>query len=98
MNIIAKNPFTREVIEYPQCLLNFCRDKFYICHDTPFSERFSEWAVYILDTEDMLYIPYGQNRCRNVYIVTHEYINNQLRFPHGIYAISMNYFTEEIFI
>ena len=94
----AKNPYTGEYIEYPLELLDLNRYEFRICHETPFSERFSEWAVYLLDTADMIYVPAGQNRCRNIYIVTWEFTSKQVQFPYGIYTIPLKHFThQEIF-
>ena len=87
-----QNPYTRGYIEYP---LNFDLEKlhFHIRHETPFTDRWSEWAVSILDNADMIYIPYGQNRCRNIYIVTYFYTSKQVERPHGIYIIPMSTFT-----
>ena len=88
----VQNPYTRGYLEYP---LYFEPEKmhYYIRHETPFTERYSEWAVYIIETGDMIYLPYGQNRCRNIYIVTRFYINKEVAFPHGIYTIPISYFT-----
>ena len=94
----AKNPYTGGYIEYPLELLNLSRYEFRICHETPFSERYSEWAVYLLENEDMIYVPTGQNRCRNIYIVTWEFTYKEVPFPYGIYTIPLNYFTQEVFI
>lgn len=87
-----QNPYTRGYIEYP---LFFEPEKlnYYIRHETPFSERYSEWAVSIIETGDMIYIPYGQNRCRNIYIVTKFFLDKTVTFPRGIYTIPMSYFT-----
>lgn len=87
-----QNPYTRGYIEYP---LYFEPEKlnYHIRHETPFTERWSEWAVSIIENGDMIYLPYGSNRCKNIYIVTKEYINRQIQFPYGIYIIPMSYFT-----
>ena len=87
-----QNPYTRGYIEYP---LYFEPEKlnYYIRHETPFSERYSEWAVSIIENGDMIYIPYGQNRCRNIYIVTRFYLDGTAKFPMGIYTIPISYFT-----
>lgn len=85
------NPYTHGYIEYP---LNFDLNvlDYHIKHETPFTDRFSEWAVSILESGDMIYIPYGANKCTNIYVVTKPYINKLLSLPHGIYTISMDYF------
>ena len=87
-----QNPYTRGYIEYP---LYFEPEKlnYYIRHETPFSERYSEWAVSVIDTGDMIYIPYGENRCKNIYIVTKFYLNKEVAFPRGIYTMPFSYFT-----
>ena len=87
-----QNPYTRGYIEYP---LYFEPEKlnYQIRHETPFSERYSEWAVSIIETGDVIYIPCGQNRCRDIYIVTHFYTRKQVTYPHGIYTIPISYFT-----
>lgn len=87
-----QNPYTRGCIEYP---LYFEPEKlnYFICHETPFSEFYSEWAVSVIETGDMIYIPYGQNRCRNIYIVTKFYLNGDVTYPYGIYTIPTSYFT-----
>ena len=89
-----KNPYTGGYIEYP---LYFEPEKlnYQIRHDTPFTERYSEWAVSIIATGDMIYIPCGENRCRNIYIVTKFYLDKVVSFPRGIYTIPMSYFTTE---
>jgi hypothetical protein len=88
-----QNPYTRGYIDYP---LYFEPERmhYYIQHETPFTDRYSEWAVYIIETGDMVYLPYGQNRCRNIYVVTRFYLNKELAFPHGIYTIPLDYFTK----
>lgn len=86
------NPYTGGYVEYP---LYFEPENlnYHIYHETPFTERYSEWAVSVLDTGDTIYMPYGQNRCRNIYIVTKFFTNKTVRFPHGIYTIPLSYFT-----
>lgn len=86
------NPYTRGYIEYP---LYFEPEKlsYQIRHETPFTERFSEWAVSIIETGDVIYIPCGQNRCRNIYIVTRFYLDKTVTYPRGIYTIPISYFT-----
>lgn len=87
-----QNPYTRGYIEYP---LYFEPEKlnYQIYHETPFTERYSEWAVSIIETGDMIYIPTGQNRCRNIYVVTKFYLQGVVKFPQGIYTVPMSYFT-----
>jgi hypothetical protein len=93
--MLIQNPFTKQLTEYPVELLNLSHYEFFITHETPFSERRSEWFVVILKNADTLYIPGSSNRSRNAYIVTWEHTSKQLPFPHGIYAIPMNHFTTE---
>ena len=89
-----KNPYTKGYIEYPLCFepekLNY-----QIRHETPFTERYSEWAVSVISTGDMIYIPCGQNRCRDIYVVTKFYLDKTVTFPRGIYTIPMSYFSTE---
>ena len=87
-----QNPYTKGYIEYP-IFFNLHNLTYHIQHETPFTERRSEWAVSILDTGDMVYVPYGENRCRNIYIVTKFYLNKTVEFPRGIYTIPMSHFT-----
>lgn len=83
------NPYTNGCIEYP---LNFDLNvlDYYIQHETPFTDRCSEWVVSVLESGDMIYIPYGNNRCNNIYVVTKLYINKLLKLPHGIYIVPMS--------
>jgi len=93
VNIVKlQNPYTRGYIEYP---LYFEPEKlkYFIRHETPFSERFSEWLVAHIETGDVIYIPCEQNRCRNIYIVTRFYLDKTVQFPKGIYTLPLNYFT-----
>jgi len=87
-----QNPYTRGYIEYP---LYFEPEKlnYQIHHETPFTERYSEWAVSVIETGDVIYIPYGQNRCRNIYVVTKFFLNGTVTYPQGIYTIPVSYFT-----
>lgn len=89
-----QNPFTKGYIEYP---LYFEPEKYtyQIRHETPFSNRYSEWAVSIIETGDMIYIPCGENRSRNIYIVTKFYLDKIVSFPRGIYTVPISYFTRQ---
>ena len=89
-----QNPYTRGYIEYP---LYFEPEKlnYFIQHETPFTDRRSEWAVSMIATGDMIYIPCGQNRSRNIYVVTRFFLNKTVQFPRGIYTIPMSYFTNK---
>ena len=89
-----QNPYTKKYIEYP---LEFEPEKlnYQIRHETPFTECFSEWAVSIIATGDMIYIPCGQNRSRHIYVVTRLYRRKQVTFPYGIYTIPLDYFTDK---
>ena len=86
------NPYTRGYIEYP---LSFEPEKlnYLIQHETPFSNFYSEWAVSIIENGDVIYIPCGQNRCRNIYVVTRFYLNGTVKFPRGIYTVPLAHFT-----
>ena len=85
------NPYTNGCIEYPLNIdLNVLN--YYIQHETPFTDRHSEWAVSVLENGDMVYLPYGNNRCYDVYIVTRLYINDPSCFPYGIYKAPINSF------
>ena len=91
------NPYTRQEIEYP-VNLDLHILTYHIRHETPFTDRYSEWAVTMLDNGDMVYIPCGDNRCNNIHIVTKLYLKNIVTLPHGIYTIPMSYFTQDDFI
>ena len=85
------NPFTRVTIEYPLDF-NMHELTYHIRHETLFSDRFTEWAVAVLDSGDMIYMPYGSNMCTDIYVVTVKFINKQVSKPYGIYTIPMSYF------
>ena len=89
-----QNPYTRGYIEYP---LSFEPEKlnYFIRHETPFSEFYSEWAVSVISTGDMIYIPCGENRSRNIYVVTKFYLSGEVQYPRGIYTIPKSYFTKD---
>lgn len=86
-----QNPYTRGYIEYP---LYFEPEKlnYRIEHETPFTERRSEWLVSMIKNGDDIYIPTGENRCRDIYVVTRFYKDGSVQFPKGIYKIPMSYF------
>jgi hypothetical protein len=88
------NPFTRGYIEYP---LIFKPEKlsYHIQHETPFTHYNSEWAVSLMESGDMIYIPCGQNRNQNIYIVTRFYLDGTVKYPRGIYSIPMSHFTRK---
>lgn len=88
------NPYTRRYIEYP-IDLNLNRYTFHIEHETCFCSYFVPWAVTVLMTGDMVYIPCGDNRSHNIYIVTKFYRTKQVAHPHGIYTIPMSHFTRK---
>lgn len=100
--MLLKNPYTKGAIEYPLDfdIHSFVLDRWFnhhIVHETPFTERRAEWAVSTLKTGDMVYIPYGANRCKDIYIVTNFYLDKTVSFPYGIYTIPMSYFSSEQF-
>lgn len=86
-----QNPYTRGYIEYP---LYFEPEKlnYHIRHETPFSERYSEWAVSIIETGDVIYLPYGDNRCKNIYVVTKFFMDKTVTYPMGIYTVPVSNF------
>lgn len=85
------NPYTNGYIEYTLNLdLNVL--DYHIRHETPFTDRCTEWAVSVLESGDMIYLPYGNNRCTDIYIVTRYYLDKLWCFPHGIYKASVNSF------
>lgn len=87
------NPYTGQQVEYPVDfdlhVLNY-----HIRHETPFTDRYVEWAVSVLKNGDTIYIPYGNNRCTNIYIVTKLYTKKIITLPHGIYTMPMSRFTQ----
>ena len=85
--IKAVNPFTRGYIEYPISALDFVSLDYYICHETPFSDRHSEWLVAVLDNGDTIYIPYNNNRNKYIHILLKDFV----AIPHKIYTIPVNY-------
>ena len=84
------NPYTHGVIDYPIDLSNnnIIID-YYIAHDTPFCNWYSEWLVVQLYSGDMIYIPYGYKNNRNVYVVTALYLQKELKKPYGIYTTNI---------
>lgn len=86
-----QNPFTRGYIEYP---LSFEPEKLHYTmqHETPFSSFHSEWLVAVIENGDDIYIPTGENRCRDIYVVTSFYKQKLVQFPKGIYKVPMSYF------
>lgn len=86
------NPYTRGCIEYP---LNFDFSKFtyHIEHETFFCRYFTSWMVTVLESGDILYIPCGENRSRDIYVVTRFYLDKTVKFPKGVYTIPLTYFT-----
>lgn len=89
------NPYTKGYFEYP---LNFDFEKptYYIQHETFFCPFHTSWAVTILKTGDVIYIPCGENRSRNIYVVTRFYLDKTVKFPKGVYTIPVDYFTQEV--
>ena len=86
------NPYTKGYIEYP-LNFDFHTQTFHIEHETFFCPYFTSWAVTILDGGDMIYIPYGRNRSRNIYVVTRFYLDKTVKYPKGVYTIPVNHFT-----
>lgn len=84
--------YNKGVVNYP-IDLSLQRRTFHIEHETVFCPYFSSWEVTLLETGDMVYVPSGQNRSRDIYIVSWNYTNGTLKFPQGIYSIPMRNFT-----
>ena len=91
------NPYTRGCIEYP---LNFDSEayNYHIEHETVFCPYHTAWAVTLLESGDKIYIPCGENRSRNIYVVTKFYTDGTVQFPRGIYTIPMSHWTGSGFI
>lgn len=89
------NPYTKGYIEYP---INFDLEQqtYHIEHETFFCPYFTSWAVTVLDTGDVIYIPCGENRSRNIYVVTRFYLDKTVKFPKGVYTVPINHFTTKI--
>jgi hypothetical protein len=49
--------------------------------------------VTVLESGDILYIPCGENRSRDIYVVTRFYLDKTVKFPKGVYTIPLTYFT-----
>lgn len=90
------NPYTKGCIEYPLDL-NLDELTYHIEHETFFCPYFTSWAVTVLESGDVIYIPCGQNRSRNIYVVTRFYLDKSVTFPRGVYTIPLNHFTREVF-
>lgn len=86
------NPYTKGYIEYP-LNFDFYNRTYHIEHETFFCPYFTSWAVTILETGDVIYVPCGENRSRNIYVVTRFYLDKTVTFPKGVYTIPLNYFT-----
>ena len=85
------NPYTGTDIEY-NINLDLIRRTFDIEHETDFCSFLMPWHVVLLMSGDMVYIPRGRNRSRNIYVVTKYYRIKAVEHPHGIYTIPMSYF------
>ena len=86
-----QNPYTKGYVDYP-IDLNLEDYTYRIEHETFFCPYFTAWAVTTLDTGDVIYIPSGQNRSRNIYVVTKFYLNKTVQFPKGVYTIPITDF------
>lgn len=87
------NYYTREIVDYP-VNIDTRQLEYQIKHETPFSDRFSEWSVSVLDNGDELYIPSGNNRCTDVYVVTELFLKHIISPPHGVYTMSLMQFVQ----
>lgn len=88
------NPYTGGCIEYPLDL-DLEKHTYHIEHETFFCQYHTAWAVTTLDTGDVVYIPCGQNRSRNIYVVTRFYLDKTVKFPKGVYTLPLSYFTRK---
>ena len=94
--MLLHNPYTRGSINYPLDLSDHNITLNYrIEHETFFSPFFSAWLVAELESGDAIYIPTGQNRNRNVYVVTKFYRTKEIKHPYGVYTINYNDFARE---
>lgn len=89
--MIMRNPYTEVEIEYP-IDFSLIRRTFFIEHETDFCLYNVPWAVTLLTTGDMVYIPGDGNHSHNIYIETKFYRAKQVSYPNGIYTIPMSYF------
>lgn len=78
-NIYDKNKY----IEYDIDIDNIHRQ--YDSMYAPFTDRFCKWHVTILKSCDMIYMPGINNRSRNIYVVTWDYISGVDKY--GIYTM-----------
>lgn len=89
------NPYTKGSINYP---LDLSSDnivlEYHITHETFFCEWHTSWLVANLKSGDVLYIPYGEQNRRDIYIVTPFYLNKEVQFPHGVYTLSYSKFLD----
>jgi hypothetical protein len=86
------NPYTKGYIEYPLDF-NLHQQTYHIEHETFFCRYFTSWAVTTLDSGDVIYIPCGRNRSRDIYVVTRFYLDKTVKFPKGVYTIPLSNFT-----
>ena len=87
------NPYTHQSIEYDLDLSrNNIRMQYYIRHETCFCNYYTQWLVLNLRDGNMIYIPSDDKNRRNIYVVTHEYISNMVKYPYGIYTIKYSDF------
>ena len=98
--MLLKNPYTKGTVEYPIDfeINSFALGRYFnyhIVHETPFTQRRAEWAVSHLKNGDTIYIPYGANRCKDIYIVTSFFLDKTVTFPYGIYTLPLSYFSRE---
>ena len=90
--MLVNKLYNKGYIEYP-IDFNLQRRTFHVEHETCFCPYHTSWEVTLLETGDMVYIPSGQNRSRDIYIVSWFHTNGTLKFPHGIFTIPMSTFT-----
>lgn len=87
--MIMRNHYTKQYIDLP-IYVDYANLQFDICHETPFYAGFSEWNVAILPDGNRIYMPIGNNKQLNIYVVLKLYLDREIKYPHGIYEISFN--------
>ena len=89
------NPYTKGSIDYPLDLSsNNIVLEYHITHETFFCAWRTSWLVLNLESGDVIYIPYGEQNRRDIYIVTPFYLNKEVQFPHGVYTLSYSKFLD----
>lgn len=84
------NPYTHRLSNFMIDLDNIVIKRSYIIKNTtPFSEWYLEWSVFITNDDHMIYVPGNNNTSQYVYIIDARYVYGAIKYPYGIYAISI---------